>query len=114
MAKKDVDEYYAQVCHDYSEMLSTLTDMEEAFNENLVSEAQLNQVKSMIEPLKRNYMTLSWVIYLLNKPTRKEKTDRYNRQMKKFLKDKDLLRDKEHILQENQSVISDLKSMKFK
>ena len=38
--KKHLEEYYKKVCDDYTEMLQTLTDMEEAFNQNLVSDTQ--------------------------------------------------------------------------
>lgn len=113
MAKKDVEEYYSKVCSDYYEMLQTLTDMEDAFNQNMVSEEQLNQVKEMIKPVKDNYMTLSWVIYLLNKPTRKSKYDAYDRRMTKFKSDKDINRDMQHVLQENSDTIESLKNKKF-
>ena len=69
MAVKDVIDYYNKVCEDYTEMLQNITDMEEAFNNNLVRSEQLEQIKKMIQPLKDNYMTLSWVIFLLNKPS---------------------------------------------
>lgn len=113
MAKKDIEEYYQQVCKDYTEMLSTLTDMEDAFNQNMVSEEQLNQVKKMIEPLKNNYMTLSWVMYLLYKPQRKERAKMFDRQMTKFKSDKDLNRDKDHVLAENQEVLKKMKNFTF-
>ena len=114
MAKRDVEEYYQQVCRDYKEMLDTLTDMEDAFNQNMVSEEQLNNVKNMIVPLKSNYMTLSWIMYLLYKPQRKEKADKFDREMTKFKSDKDINRDKLHVLTENQEVLNKLKNFSFK
>lgn len=113
MAVKDVIDYYNQVCKDYTDMLQTLTDMEEAFNENLVSEAQLEQIKNMIKPLKENYMTLSWVVFLLNKPSRKEKFKSYDRQMAKFKSDKDKNRSMENILNQNQAVLDEIKNHQF-
>ena len=110
MAKKDVDEYYQKVCADYSEMLQTLTDMEDAFNQNMVSEEQLNQVKEMIVPLKNNYMTLSWIVFLLNKPARKEKAESYDRMMAKFKSDKDINRNMENVLSEDKTVLENLKN----
>lgn len=114
MSKRDVDEYYQKVCSDYVEMLNTLTDMEEAFKQNMVSENQLEQVKQMVIPLRNNYMTLSWIMYLLNKPSRKEKAQMFDRQMAKFKSDKDVSRDKEHILKEDKEVIQNLKNFEFK
>lgn len=113
MAAKDVIDYYNQVCKDYTEMLQTLTDMEEAFNENLVSEAQLEQIKNIIKPLKENYMTLSWVVFLLNKPSRKEKFKGYDRRMAKFKSDKDENRSMENVLKQNQAVLDEMKNHQF-
>lgn len=113
MAKKDIEEYYQQVCKDYTEMLSTLTDMEDAFNKNMVSEEQLNQVKKMIEPLKNNYMTLSWVMYLLYKPQRKEKANIFDKQMTKFKSNKDINRNKENVLAENQEVLKKIREYRL-
>ena len=39
----------------------------------------------MIEPLKNNYMTLSYVKYLLDIPTKRSKKEKYKRQNKKVL-----------------------------
>ena len=113
MSVKDIKEYYQKVCDDYTEMLTTLNDMEDAFNKNLVSEEQLNQIKHMIEPLKNNYMTLSWVMFLLNKPTRKEKFPVYDKQMTKFKSNLDVNRDAKHVLQEDAQVIEKLKNHSF-
>ena len=110
MAAKDVIEYYNKVCADYTEMLSTLTEMEDEFNKNLISEAQLEQLKKIIQPLKDNYMTLSWVVFLLNKPSRKEKFKGYDRQMTKFKSDKDTSRTMENVLKQNQSVLDEIKN----
>ena len=110
MAAKDVIEYYNKVCADYTEMLSTLTEMEDEFNKNLISEAQLEQLKKIIQPLKDNYMTLSWVVFLLNKPSRKEKFKGYDRQMTKFKSDKDISRTMENVLKQNQSVLDEIKN----
>lgn len=114
MAIKHLEEYYKKVCDDYTEMLQTLTDMEEAFNNNLVSDEQMNQLKQMIEPLKNNYMTLSWVMYLLYQPARKEKFSKYDRQMAKFKSDKDITRDKDHVLKQDEFILNEMRNHQFK
>lgn len=113
MAIKHLEEYYKKVCGDYTEMLQTLTDMEEALNNNLVSDEQMNQLKQMIEPLKNNYMTLSWVMYLLYQPSRKEKFKKYDKQMSKFKSDKDVTRSKEGVLEQNQNILKEIQNHKF-
>ena len=72
MAKKDIKEYYDLVCQDYHDMLEALRDMEKEAMEGLISPQQLEQTKESIEPVKNNYMTWSYVMYLLNKPSKFE------------------------------------------
>ena len=113
MAVKHIKEYYQKVCTDYTEMLQTLTDMEDAFNQNLVSEEQLNQIKEMIKPIKQNYMTLSWIIYLLDKPQRDEKKQMYDRQMTKFKSNLDESRNEAGVLKEDSDILEKLKKYTF-
>jgi hypothetical protein len=110
MAIKHLEEYYKKVCDDYTEMLQTLTDMEEAFNQNLVSDTQMEQLKQMIAPLKNNYMTLSWVMHLLYQPSRKEKQDGYERRTTKFKSGLDPSRSRQGVLNENKEVLNKLKN----
>lgn len=70
MAIKDVEEYYNSVCQDYTDMIEALHDMEEEATKGLISPDQLEQMKESIIPLKTNYMRISYIMYLLNKPTK--------------------------------------------
>lgn len=73
MSRKDVQDYYNQLTEDYHEMVMTLKDMEKECEEGLVSPDRVEQLKQLIEPIKTNYSRISYIIFLLNKPNKKEK-----------------------------------------
>lgn len=85
MAKKHFDEYFNQVASDYHNMVLELKDMEKEFSEGLVSPEVYEQMKLIIQPIKRNYETLNYISYLLNMPVKKKKHNWYNRQYKNQL-----------------------------
>lgn len=83
MSKKHVEDYYKQICDDYRELISNLHEMEKEAENGLISPTQIENLERTIEPLKNNYETISWIIYLLNMPNRKSKKKRYEGQTKK-------------------------------
>lgn len=110
MSVKHVVRYYKQVANSYSEMNRMLKEMEKEYNENLVSSEQFEQMKKTIEPLKDNYMTLSWIMFLLKQPNKEEHRKTYERKNKVFLSSLDKNKDKDHIIEQNNSVLKNLKS----
>lgn len=111
MAKKHFDEYYNEVCQQYLDMNEAIKDMEKEFNDGLISPDKIDELKKVIEPLKNNYMTLSYVAFLLNKPTRKEKHKNYERQNQKLLKMIPKENTKIGIEDENKQVIENVKTL---
>ena len=85
MAKKDFDDYYNKICHDYLEMIETLKDIEDEAMKGLLPPERVDEIKKCIEPLKQNYMTLSWVKFVLDKPTRAHKQFKYENMNRKFI-----------------------------
>ena len=85
MAKKDFDKYFEQVCADYHSMVTELQELEAIYATNMVDAAVYDNLKQMIAPLKNNWMTLSYVKYLLDMPSKKQKRDGYKRRQKKLL-----------------------------
>lgn len=85
MSVRDVKLYYAQVCDQYNEMIQNLKELEEYVTKNMVEPERLDQFKQTLEPIKDNYLTLSYVMFLLNKPNKKEKQCKYIKQHKKEL-----------------------------
>ena len=80
MSQKDVIKYYNEVVENYKDMLENLKDMEEEMKESLVTPEQVDQMKRMAQPIVDNYKTLSYIIFLLNRPTKKGKFNRYEKQ----------------------------------
>ena len=106
MSKRDFDIYFQKVANNYHEMVLELNDMSKECEEGVVSPEVYEQIKRTIEPLKRNYETLNYVDYLLNKPVRKQKQATYERQSKKQLKE---CRVEKEVLDENKKSLEELK-----
>ena len=105
MAVKHIKEYYEHVCNQYSQMTEELKEFQKEVEDGLVEPERLDNLKAVIEPLKNNYMTLSWIMYLLNKPQRDSKERPYQRRNKKFIESLDKRFNKDGIIEENDAVI---------
>lgn len=85
MAVKHVVEYYNEITEQYLELLENIRDFEAEAEKGLVEPERLDKIKENIQPLLNNYQTLSYIMYLLNKPVKKSKQGRYRNQSKKQL-----------------------------
>lgn len=106
---KDLKKYYKHVSQDYLEMKSELKDMEQELANSMVTPEQLEQMKMMIQPIKQNYEMLSYVMYLINLPTKKQKKWRYKQQQKMLL---EMSKTEEQTLNENKKAFEDLKEFR--
>lgn len=111
MAKKDVINYYNEVCAQYHDFIEELKDFQDLCNQGLVTPEVIEQATRTIEPLKNNWQTLNYIIFLLNKPVKKNKQNRYINQNKKALKN--CKTDKE-VFQENENALNKLKAFTAK
>ena len=107
MSKKDFDRYYKEVKDQYYEMIGTLEELSELASTGMVSPEMVDNTKNLIEPIKQNYMTLSYVSFLLNTPKRTRKIDTFVKQNKKLLAESGD-RTKDNILKENSEAIEKL------
>ena len=85
MSKRHVEDYFNKVADQYREMLLELKDFEDECNRGLVEPEIFDNYKKIIEPLKNNYMTWSYVMYLLNLPNRERKVKVVKRRENKKL-----------------------------
>jgi molecular chaperone GrpE (heat shock protein) len=108
MAVKHIKEYYEQICNQYIQMNEELRDFQKEVENGLVEPERIENLKKMIEPLKNNYMTISWIMYLLNKPQRDSKERAYQKRNKKFIESLDKNFDKESIMKQNDEVIKNI------
>lgn len=110
MSRKHVEEYFNQISNDYHDMMEALRDMEDEVSNNLLSPDRLDNMKALIEPIKDNYMTWSYMMFLLNKPNKKKKQARYANQQGKNL---DENFSPEAFIEQDKKIIEELKDGKF-
>ena len=79
MSVKHVKDYYNKVCEQYHDFIAELKDFEQLCNDGLVQPEVIEQAKKSIAPLKDNWEKLTYIMYLLNKPNKKSKQDRYTK-----------------------------------
>lgn len=108
MARKDFDKYYNQVCSQFFALNEVFDDLSREVAQGMVEPERQNQLELTIAPIKNSYQTLSYIKYLLDKPTRKEKEPRYKRMNKKLLKISEGHQASD-ILGTNQKILNDLK-----
>ena len=101
MAKRHVEEYFNKIAEQYKSLLNELKDFEKECNEGLVEPERFDNFKKIIEPLKNNYMTWSYVMYLLNLPNRESKVKIIKRRDKKKI-------EKPNDLQENSKILNEI------
>ena len=111
MAVKDVRAYYEQVTNQYVEMKRVLKELE-TVPELKASEAYKNidSIKAQVAKLQENYNRLSYIIFLLNEPTKKEKKERYIKRESKKLNKIPQKDRKEAVLKENTEILTNLTS----
>lgn len=85
MARKDFDEYYNKISSQLFELDKVFKELAAEADAGMVEPERLEQVKITIEPIKTSYHTLSYIKYLLDKPAKKSKHERYDKQNKKVL-----------------------------
>ena len=108
MAVKHIKEYYEQVCEQYIQMNDELRDFQKEVENGLVEPERIENLEKLIEPLKNNYMTLSWIMFLLNKPQKESKERPYQRRTRKFTESLDKKFNKDSILKQNEEVIKSI------
>ena len=110
MAKKHVMNYYYTVQNQYLKMKSMLDLFEKQVKEGKGSLETLDAVKETTGRLKENFDRIAYIMYLLNTPAKKKKSNRYDKQ-NKGLKDYLETSDLNHIKDENENVLVQLSEM---
>lgn len=110
MAIKHIINYYNEICDQYQQMIDEIKEFEEEAKKGLIEPERLDKIKEDIAPMKDNYQRWSYMMYLLNLPTRKEKQKRYERQNKKFLKAISDTNKVDAIIEENNKSIESINS----
>lgn len=110
MALRDVKEYYYKVQAQYLEMKADLEDFNEALRAGHITEDQLEGVKNDVFQLEQNYNRLTYVLFLLEQPRRKEKVKAFNERNESLVNYfKTEQASEEEVLEENKSVLNHLR-----
>jgi hypothetical protein len=109
MAVKHIKEYYDKVCKDYREAIEEIKDFEKEVQDGIVEPERIENLKQVLKPLMNNYEQISYIMFLLNKPTRKSKESKYIGQNKKLLSKILPQNTTEELLKQNKDVLNKLK-----
>ena len=110
MAIRDVKEYYYKVQAQYLEMKADLEDFNEALRAGHITEEQLESAKADIMQLEQNYNRLTYILFLLEQPRRKEKVEAFNNRNESLVNYfKTEQASEEEVIEENKSVLNHLR-----
>lgn len=107
MARKDFDKYYGQVCKQFHQLTDVFDELAKEVAEGMVEPERQRELEKTIAPIRDSYQTLSYIKYLLDKPTKKSKHEGYaKRNNKLFTISKG--RQESDIIEKNKKILEDL------
>lgn len=106
MSKKDFDLEFKQIEQQYTEMVNNLREMEKEMNEGLVEPEFVERLRSIVDPIIVNYKVWDYIRFILNKPVKKDKKERYIKQNEHLLADKNVT---ERMKKENEEALCKMK-----
>lgn len=107
MARKHFDEYLTKVTKQYLELNETLKDLSIEVENQMIEPERLDQLKSTIAPVKQSFDTLLYIKYLLDKPTRKHKHERYDKMNERLIR-QTANASEEFVVEKNKKVLQNL------
>ena len=114
MSVKDIEAYYNELTAQKKQLIKELEDFSRLSEQNLYPPEKLAQIKESIQPLLRNHEMMTYIIYLLHRPTRKSKWDGYaRREGKKIAGLPDTVK-KEKIIENNNSILLNVAKLNSK
>lgn len=92
MSMKHFRKYYAELEKNYCEMLSGLKQLEQDCTSGMVPPERVENFMKTMQPIKDSFFAVQYIKYLIDKPNKKDKLERYERQFKSI--------DKEHYIEQ--------------
>lgn len=111
MSVKAVEKVYKEVCDQYFEMLQDIKDIEKEASEGLCDPELVDRLKEQIAPLQQNYQRWAYIMYLLHQPQRADKHKGYQKRNKKLLEKLDSSNSIQATLDENKSVLNNMRNI---
>lgn len=87
MSIKHFAEYYKELQKNYIDMVKGLQELENTCATQMVTPEMIEQYKLTLQPIKDSFFTMQYVKYLLDKPNKKSKQNRYEKQFEKLNKE---------------------------
>jgi len=111
MAVKDVRNYYFTMQAQLLEMKQDLDDFKEALQNGFITEDKMKAVLDEVSILQTNYDRLSYIMFLLEKPSKKYKQTKYNKINEKLIKEFKIRKaDEDSVVEENNSALAVFRS----
>lgn len=110
MARRDVDQYYAVITSQYQELLRELESLKK---EDDIAEDIIEDVKKDINIIKSNRDRWVYMMYLLDRPKRKEKAKRFDKSYLSRMKEKFGNNSAQDVVEENEEVLERVKEWKI-
>ena len=116
---RDVKIYYYNMLSQYLEMKQDLKDFEEALAAGHITEDQLEEAKADVAQIEQNYNRLTYIMFLLEVPSKKDKKEKFYKVNKTLMKAfEELGADAKSVEDENTSALlhlrAELKKLKEK
>ena len=111
MAKKHFDAYYENIRMSYLQMSGQLNKLVESLEKGEANEEDVERFKQAMLPIANSFQTVSWIKMLLDQPTRKQKKETFERQMKKLKSQLDKEFSTEQAIQNNAEALQRLKDI---
>lgn len=83
MSMKHFAEYYKDLQQNYNEMLNGLKELENACSTGMVEPERVDNYMKTLQPIKESFLMVQYIKYLIDKPNKKEKQRKYDRQFSK-------------------------------
>ena len=108
MARKHFDDYYNVIVKQYLELNDVMKELSKEVDNGMRTPESLDQLTATIKPVQDSYRTLSYIKYLLDKPTKESKEKSYNRQSRPMLL-RSRGRQAKDLIEENIKALNDAK-----
>ena len=112
MAVKHLREYYAKLTAQHQLTLDEIREWEQECANGMITPEFMEEIKKRAQPTLKNYMDMSYVMYLLDLPQRDSKKRAYERRQEAFLKKCPKSSKMEAKLEEGKASIEHLKELR--
>ena len=111
MARRDFEEYYDKIKRQYFQLIETLKEADRLVTEKMADPQVLENLTTILQPVKSSYMSLAYVEYLLNLPKDKKIKKRNEKQFEKLLSRIDKSKQEQSVLQLNEKTMETINSV---